>query len=115
MVPKEYRNLFTISRVTIGIRQNLKLPEEQPLFLFLHIDEFQRIFDHRWQGVPELNWPNLPGDTGIRLARNKAERYCSLEGLSLFRKMMRKLGSFMASAIGPSMIQTFLSEQLGRK
>ncbi|KAI1290658.1 hypothetical protein EDD11_009120 [Mortierella claussenii] len=108
-VPKVYRKLFTISSVAITIRKSLELPKEQPLFLFLHIDEFQRIFDHRWQGLPEHDWPDLPGDTGVRLARDKAERYGTLEGLYLFREMMRKLGPFMADAIGATMIQTFLS------
>ncbi|KAF9080278.1 hypothetical protein BGX29_005463, partial [Mortierella sp. GBA35] len=49
----KYRELFTISGTIISIRQDLKLPEQQPFFLFLHIDEFQRIFDHRWEGTPK--------------------------------------------------------------
>ncbi|KAF9180591.1 hypothetical protein BGZ51_006095 [Haplosporangium sp. Z 767] len=82
-----YRGLFTISGVIIAICEDLKLPKQQPFFLFLHIDEFQRIFDHRW---------------------DKTERH-TREGLCLFRDMMRSLGPYMSGAIKPDMIQTFLS------
>ncbi|KAG0068346.1 hypothetical protein BGZ92_004905, partial [Podila epicladia] len=68
-----YRGLFTISSVIIAIRKDLKLPENQPLFLFLHIDEFQMIFDHRWQGTPKGHWPASLTDTGIRLTGDKTE------------------------------------------
>ncbi|KAF9126218.1 hypothetical protein BG015_004744, partial [Linnemannia schmuckeri] len=104
----KYRELFTISGTIISIRQDLKLPEQQPFFLFLHIDEFQRIFDHRWEGTPKGRWPAPLPETEIRLTGDKAEGHTA-EGLCLFRDMMRSLGSFMSGAIRPDMIQTFLS------
>ncbi|KAF9081496.1 hypothetical protein BGX29_004451, partial [Mortierella sp. GBA35] len=99
--------LFTISNVIIAIRKDLGLQDQQPFFLFLHIDEFQRIFDHRWEGTPKGRPASLP-KTGIRLPGDKTERHTT-EGLCLFRDMMRSLGSFMSGAIKPDMIQTFLS------
>ncbi|KAF9079916.1 hypothetical protein BGX23_002984, partial [Mortierella sp. AD031] len=104
----KHRELFTISGTIISIRQDLKLPEQQPFFLFLHIDEFQRIFDHRWEGTPKGRWPATLPETGIRLTGDKAECHTA-EGLCLFRDMMRSLGSFMSGAVKPDMIQTFLS------
>ncbi|KAG0272994.1 hypothetical protein BGZ96_005073, partial [Linnemannia gamsii] len=104
----KYRGLFTISRTIISIRQDLKLPEQQPFFLFLHIDEFQMIFDHRWEGTPKGRWPAPLPETGIRPTGDKAECHTA-EGLCLFRDMMRILGSYMNGAIKPDMIQTFLS------
>ncbi|KAG0012961.1 hypothetical protein BGZ81_001292 [Podila clonocystis] len=104
----DYPKLFTISSIIIAIRKDLKLPEHQPFFLFLHIDEFQRIFDHCWEGTPKCNLPAPLTDTGIRLTGDKTERHTP-EGLCLFREMMRSLGPFMSGAIEPDMIQTFLS------
>lgn len=114
----KYRDLFTISGVIIAIRQDLKLPEQRPLFLFLHVDEFQKIFEYRWQGTPEGNCPAPPTDAGIRLTGDRTECLMTegrttedrtTEGLCLFREMVRSLGSFMSGAIKPDMIQTFLS------
>ncbi|KAF9900519.1 hypothetical protein EC991_007210 [Linnemannia zychae] len=104
----KHHELFTISSVIIAIRQDLKLPEQQPLFLFLHIDEFQRIFDHHWKGVPKGHWPTPLSETGIRLTGDKTT-YHTAKGLCLFQGMMRSLGSYMSGAIKPNMIQTFLS------
>ncbi|KAF9318936.1 hypothetical protein BG006_003073 [Podila minutissima] len=115
----KYCGLFTISAVIIAIRQDLKLPEKRQLFLFLHVDEFQRIFVHRWQGTPKGNRPAPLTDAEIRLTGDKTECRTmegrptteghTTEGLCLFREMMRSLGSFMSGAIKPDMIQTFLS------
>ncbi|KAG0273467.1 hypothetical protein BGZ96_004838, partial [Linnemannia gamsii] len=103
-----YRGLFTITNVIIAIRKDLKHPAHQPFFLFLHIDEFQRIFDHRWEGTPKGHkLASLPG-TGFRLAGDTTERHTN-EGLRLFQDMMRSLGPFMSGAMSPHMIQTFLS------
>ncbi|KAG0357737.1 hypothetical protein BGX24_006147, partial [Mortierella sp. AD032] len=104
----DYRGLFTISNVIIAIRQDLKQPAHQPFFLFLHIDEFQRIFDHRWEETPKGHkLASLP-NTGFRLAGDTTERHTN-EGVRLFQDMMRSLGPFMSGAIKPHMIQTFLS------
>ncbi|KAF9898834.1 hypothetical protein EC991_010262, partial [Linnemannia zychae] len=104
----DYRGLFTISKVISAIRQDLKQPGHQPFFLFLHIDEFQRIFDHRWEGTPKGHkLASLP-NTGFRLAGDTTEHHTN-EGLRLFQDMMRSLGPFMSGAIKPHMIQTFLS------
>lgn len=96
----DYREDFDISVVISVIRQDLKLPKEQPLFLFLHIDEFQRIFDHRWDGTPRGSRRASLPDTGIRLTGDKTERHTT-EGLCLFQDMMRRLGDFMSGAIKP--------------
>ncbi|KAG0332554.1 hypothetical protein BG000_009916, partial [Podila horticola] len=90
----EHDGLFTISNVIIAIRKDLKLPEpeQQPFFLFLHIDEFQRIFDHRWEGTPKRRHPSLR-EAGIQLAGDKTERHTT-EGLCLFKDMMHILGNF---------------------
>ncbi|KAG0208983.1 hypothetical protein B0O80DRAFT_496941 [Mortierella sp. GBAus27b] len=104
----QYEKLFTISRVIIAIRQALKLPGEKPLFLFLHIDEFQRIFNHYWKGPPEGHRPEPTPETEIRPIEHKKHDHTE-EGLYLFREMMRGLGSFMSGASKPDMIQTFLS------
>ncbi|KAG0009548.1 hypothetical protein BGZ81_003331, partial [Podila clonocystis] len=103
----EHVGLFTITNVIIAIRKDLRLLEKQPFFLFLHIDEFQRIFDHCWEGTPKGRRPSLP-ETGIRLTGDKTERHTP-EGLCLFKDMMRTLGDFMSGTIKPHMIQTFLS------
>ncbi|KAG0247163.1 hypothetical protein BG011_001931, partial [Mortierella polycephala] len=103
-----YRGLFTISNVIIAIRQDLKQPAHQPFFLFLHIDEFQRIFDHRWEGTPKGHMLASLPNTGFRLAGDTTEHHTN-EGLRLFQDMMCSLGAFMSGAIGPHMIQTFLS------
>ncbi|KAF9177326.1 hypothetical protein BGZ51_008892 [Haplosporangium sp. Z 767] len=42
----KHKELFTIARTIIAIHDDLELPKQQPLFLFLHIDEFQTIFDY---------------------------------------------------------------------
>ncbi|KAG0212656.1 hypothetical protein BGX28_005852 [Mortierella sp. GBA30] len=104
----KHKEFFSIDNVISAIRQDLKLPEQQPLFLFLHIDEFQRIFDYRWEGIPKGSRPVQPSESGIRLAGDKTEHH-TVEGLSLFKDMMRSLGSYMSGAIKPSMVQTFLS------
>jgi hypothetical protein len=93
----KHEKLFTIRRVIIAIRQALKLPEQQPLFLFLHIDEFQKIFDDVWKVAPEGHPPAPPPEGHTE------------EGVYLFREMMRSLGPFMGGEINPDMIQTFLS------
>ncbi|KAF9308335.1 hypothetical protein BGZ91_007853 [Linnemannia elongata] len=104
----DHRGLFTIPNVIIAIRQDLKQPAHQPFFLFLHIDEFQRIFDHRWEGTPKGHkLASLP-NTGFRMAGDTAERHTD-EGLRLFQDMMRSLGPFMSGVMKPHMIQTFLS------
>jgi len=103
----DHREIFTISNVFLAIRKDLKVPAEKPLFIFLHIDEFQEIFDHQWEGTPKRRHPSLP-TTGVHLAGDKAEGH-TREGLSLFKDMMRSLGDFMSGAMNPSMIQTFLS------
>ncbi|KAG0196341.1 hypothetical protein BGX33_001758 [Mortierella sp. NVP41] len=69
----DYRGLFTISNIIIAIRQDLKHPAHQPFFLFLHIDEFQRIFDHRWEGTPKGHMLASLPNTGIRLAGDTTE------------------------------------------
>ncbi|KAF9090364.1 hypothetical protein BGX27_002282, partial [Mortierella sp. AM989] len=99
----EHSGLFTISNVIIAIRKDLQLPDQQPLFLFLHIDEFQRIFGHHWEGTPKGRLASLP-EAGI----NQVEPHTT-EGLSLFKDMMRTLGDNMSGRIKPDMIQTFLS------
>ncbi|OAQ29335.1 hypothetical protein K457DRAFT_155768 [Linnemannia elongata AG-77] len=104
----DYRGLFTIPNVIIAIRQDLKHPAHQPFFLFLHIDEFQRIFDHRWEGTPKGHMLASLPSTGFRLAGDTTERHTN-EGLRLFQDMMRSLGPFMSGAMRPHMIQTFLS------
>ncbi|KAF9954138.1 hypothetical protein BGZ70_010649 [Mortierella alpina] len=104
----DYRGLFTISNVLIAIRQDLKQLAHRPFFLFLHIDEFQRIFDHRWEETPKSHkLASLP-NTGFRLAGDTTERHTN-EGFRLFQDMMRSLGPFMSGVIKPHMIQTFLS------
>ncbi|KAG0211855.1 hypothetical protein BGX28_007310 [Mortierella sp. GBA30] len=104
----DHHELFTISNVIIAIRQDLKQPAHQPFFLFLHIDEFQRIFDHCWEGAPKGHkLASLP-DTGFRLAGDKTERHTD-EGLRLFQDMMRSLGPYMSGMMKPHLIQTFLS------
>ncbi|GJJ77498.1 hypothetical protein EMPS_09857 [Entomortierella parvispora] len=101
------RGLFTITNVIIAIRKDLKLPAERPFFLFLHIDEFQKIFDHRWEGTPARRRPSL-SKGGIYLAGDKTEGHTE-EGLSLFKDIMHTLGNFMSGASNPDIIQTFLS------
>ncbi|GJJ68054.1 hypothetical protein EMPS_00400 [Entomortierella parvispora] len=104
---KDNYGLFTLSNVIIAIRENLKLPAEKPIFLFLHIDEFQRIFNHRWKETPDRDRPSLP-ETEIHLAGDKTES-CTEEGLGLFKDMMLTLGNYMTGTINPDIIQTFLS------
>ncbi|KAF9176300.1 hypothetical protein BGZ50_001116, partial [Haplosporangium sp. Z 11] len=104
----DYHGLFTISSIITAIRRDLKLPEQQPLFLFLHIEGFQRIFDHRWKGTPNGRRLAPPSATGICSTGDKTE-YHTAESLCLFQEMMRSLGYFMRGAIKPHMIQTFLS------
>ncbi|KAG9062191.1 hypothetical protein KI688_006523 [Linnemannia hyalina] len=77
---KDHKGLFTIANVIVAIRQDLKLPKEQPLFLFLHIDGFHRILAHRTRGANHTT-----------------------EGLYLFQNMMRELGPFMSGSISPNM------------
>ncbi|KAK3817757.1 MAG: hypothetical protein J3Q66DRAFT_190071 [Benniella sp.] len=100
--------LFTIDNVVGAIRQDLELPDEQALFLFLHIDEFQKIFDYGWKGSPKGSQAILPDDNSIQLAGTGTEHH-TREGLSLFKDMTRSLGSYMSGVAKPSMIQTFLS------
>ncbi|KAF9537361.1 hypothetical protein EC957_008401 [Mortierella hygrophila] len=83
---KDHNGLFTISNVINAIRQDLKLPLEKPLFLFLHIDGFHRILTHRSWGTHDTT-----------------------EGLHVFQDMMRSLGPYMGGSISPNMVQTFLS------
>ncbi|KAF9965278.1 hypothetical protein BGZ73_001511, partial [Actinomortierella ambigua] len=104
----EYQRLFTIDNVIAAIRQDLKLSSNHPFFLFLHIDEFQRIFDYRWLGSPQGRHVSLPSEAEFRLTGDKSECH-KPEGLDLFKEMMRRLGSYMSGAIKPNMIQTFLS------
>ncbi|KAF9377281.1 hypothetical protein BGX21_003223 [Mortierella sp. AD011] len=103
----KHDGLFTITNVIIAIREDLNLSGEQSLFLFLHIDEFQRIFSYRWEGTPKGRRPSLP-EAGASLVGDKIEHHTT-EGLSLFQDMMRTLGSFMSGGIKPHMIQTFMS------
>ncbi|KAG0337508.1 hypothetical protein BG000_005333 [Podila horticola] len=102
------QGLFSINNVMTAIRQDLGLPVEQPLFLFLHIDEFQRIFAHPWKGTREGNPPTPPSDDGVHLTGDKTEHHTT-EGLCVFKEMMRILGAFMGGTMTPDMIQTFLS------
>lgn len=104
----KHQGLFSISNVITAIRQDLRLPKERPLFSFLHIDEFQRIFAHLWRGTPKGNRPTPPSNNGVHLTGDKTECHTT-EGLCVFKEMMRSLGSFMSGAIEPDMIQTFLS------
>ncbi|KAG0014800.1 hypothetical protein BGZ81_000252 [Podila clonocystis] len=95
---------FTIAAVIDAIREDLKLPEGTPLFLFLHIDEYQSVFSYEWEGIPVSCNPPPKFETG---KAGKLE--VKGEGIRLFREMMRCLGSVMAGEVKPSMIQTFLS------
>lgn len=104
---------FTISNVVDAIRENLELPAEKPLFIFLHTDEYQSVFSFNWHGAARRRstWPVI--ETGKardqdHAVRGLGEEYTE-EGLGLFREMMRCLGSFMSGEIKPNMIQTFLS------
>ncbi|KAF9536366.1 hypothetical protein EC957_011236, partial [Mortierella hygrophila] len=104
----EHLGFFSIHNVISAIRQDLQLPAYQSFFLFLHIDEFQRILDHRWRGTPKGHkLASLP-DVEFRLAGNITDGHTD-EGLRLFQDMMRSLGPFMSGAVKPHMVQTFLS------
>ncbi|KAF9151750.1 hypothetical protein BGX20_005336, partial [Mortierella sp. AD010] len=103
----KHDGLFTITNVIIAIREDLNLSEEQPFFLFLHIDGFQRIFSHSWKGASKSHLPS-PHEAGASLVGDKTEHH-TMKGLSLFQDMMHTLGSFMSGRIKPHMIQTFLS------
>ena len=77
---------FGIGDVIEGIRRNLRIDDHQRLFIFLHLDEFQMIFDF------EPSWAAELGN----------------ERTGLFKIMMRDLGSLM-SYPGRNFVQTFLS------
>ncbi|KAG9067650.1 hypothetical protein KI688_011237 [Linnemannia hyalina] len=109
----EHINFFTVSNVILAICKDLELNEQRPLFLFLHIDEFQLIFDHRWKGTPNGHRASLP-QAGIRLPGDKTECHTP-QGLCLFQDMMRTLGDFMSGTFRPHMIQTFLSGNARRE
>ncbi|KAK3810024.1 MAG: hypothetical protein J3Q66DRAFT_443600 [Benniella sp.] len=85
------RRLFTIGRVIIAIRKVLQIQDNTPLFLFLHVDEIQRIFDCHWRGAPEGHIVEPMLGLGLEGAR-------PMNGILLFQEMMRCLGSFMSGA-----------------
>lgn len=76
------RELFQLGPVITRIRESLKLEVDQRLFLFLHVDEFQAIFEF--------------------------ERKLLMEGL--FKSMQRDLGAFMTgTTFKKTFMQTFFS------
>ncbi|KAF9997291.1 hypothetical protein BGZ65_007124, partial [Modicella reniformis] len=111
----KYKQYFTIANAFLTISQDLELADNQPLYLFLHIDEFQRIFEFPWKGSPHGKAAS-PLPEGIRMARNRpsspyGDRNNSLcdEGANLFKDMMRHLGPFMGGKNYPLITQPFLS------
>ncbi|KAF9151751.1 hypothetical protein DFQ26_001138, partial [Actinomortierella ambigua] len=101
----DHKNLFTLKRVIFAIRHDLQLSDKQQLFIFLHIDEFQRIFEYGWRGSPA----SVHRDVSLSDAGTSPTERHSLQGLRLFQDMMRILGRFLIGETFPTMIQTFLS------
>ncbi|KAF9984581.1 hypothetical protein BGZ65_000110 [Modicella reniformis] len=104
---KTTRSLFTINNAIFAISQHLNL-KKRPLFLFIHIDEFQKIFEYRWEAITDgKKLAPLP-DNGIQMAGKKNRNLCN-KGACLFQDMMRCLGSYMSGISRACMIQPFLS------
>jgi len=111
----KYKNVFTLNSVISAIRHdfiaNLQPSDEQPsnkqkhLFLFLHIDDFQRIFQHPWRENPV----GVHRDVSLDDAGTDSRDRYNLGGLRLFRDMTRKLGRFLLGETFPTMVQTFFS------
>ncbi|KAG0249045.1 hypothetical protein DFQ27_000456, partial [Actinomortierella ambigua] len=95
-----HKDLFTISRVIYAIRDDLQLSDkQQQLFLFLHIDDFQRIFEYGWRGSPA----SVHRDVSLSDAGTSPTERHSLQGLRLFQDMMRMLGRFLIGETFPTM------------
>ncbi|KAG0236962.1 hypothetical protein BGW42_002175 [Actinomortierella wolfii] len=79
----DHKSLFDINSVIRAIRNDLlPLDKQQQLFIFLHVDEFQRIFRFNWRG-------NL---ANVYRRLNKDH---SLQGFHLFQDMARTLGGLL--------------------
>ncbi|KAF9967355.1 hypothetical protein BGZ73_000572 [Actinomortierella ambigua] len=76
-----HKDLFNLNSVIRAIRHDLQLSDNQrQLFIFLHIDEFQRIFEYGWNGIPA----NIHRDVSLSDAGTNPTESYNLQGLRLF-------------------------------
>ncbi|CAG8650665.1 394_t:CDS:2 [Paraglomus brasilianum] len=100
----KYKDFFKFANVISGIRDDLHLPDNQYLSLFLHLDEIQLIFSSHWDGIPERLKPIVQEGTTLPGIPPPTQ-----SGLSLFKDMMALLGSYMIGISQYDFVQTFIS------
>ncbi|CAI2193291.1 8963_t:CDS:2, partial [Funneliformis geosporum] len=94
----KFHSIINLSNVIRNIRKYRRLPNNQTLFIFLHIDEIQIIFNY------EKYWRKE--DVNLQSERSNHSSYQETKK-GIFKKLLYVLGSYMKSNI--NFIQTFLS------